>query len=341
MNMADRIGETIKGLEVPPETRAVAAVEPPEVSGELRPRCFAEFVGNELARAQVEAAVTTSRRDGEPLPHMLFVGAPGMGKTSLAHVAALEYGARCWIYSGTAVEDLTDFALALLNLRENDVIFVDEIHAMPHRLAEAWYSAMEDFYIDAPRKKFMHQGQEIILRSGTIPRFALIAATTNAGGMTKPLLDRFSLRIRLKPYTAEQLAQIVTQAAPRLARMVTPEAAAAIAQRAKNTPRLALELLKAARLWSAPDAPIDTEAILTTCHYREIDERGLDALDREYLAALAGSRIPLGLTTLSGRLDESPRTIEIIVEPFLLRQGWIMKSPRGRVLTPAGREIAT
>jgi len=303
----------------------------------LRPASFAEFVGNEHARERVERAVKFCRERGEPLPHALFEGPPGMGKTSLAMVAAAAYGTKCWTYSAASLEDATDLAEWITGEQPNDILFLDEIHALPQRLAENLYRVMDDHYLDAPRKRFIFHGVETNLNSGWVYPMTLIGATTASGKLPKPLRDRLGFVVRLRPYTTEQLARIVTQAAGKLGAAITDMAASAIAQRGKETPRLALALLSESRLWA--NGTVDLEAVGEACKRREIDERGLDALDREYLAALAGSRIPLGLTSLCGRLSEEPKTVEWVIEPFLLRSGFATKTPRGRVLTPAGREV--
>ncbi len=307
----------------------------------LRPATFADFIGNEAVRLQAEDLVSVAKAEGQPIKHVLLDGAPGMGKTTLARVMAAEYGSRCWSFSGATADDVTDFCECLLELEAGDVVFIDEIHAMPRRVGEAWYSLMEDRWFDAPRRSFLYHGEEYIPKSGWVPPFTLIGATTSPGLMPKPLLDRFEMTLTVQAYTVTELAEILRRAADRMGEPIPAEVAHEIARRSKDTPRTALKLLG----WSLVRAKargqllLDLAATQEALERRQIDEHGMDPTDRAYLRILAEARRPQGLITLCGRLSLDARTVEWVVEPFFLRRGLSDKSPRGRVITPNGREI--
>lgn len=306
----------------------------------LGPAAFADYIGNTAAREEAEDIVAAARRGGTAMRHILMEGPPGMGKTTLARVMAHELGSRCWVYSGATSHDITDFAEALLEMQAGDVVFIDEIHALPRRVAQAWYSAMEDLYLEAPGKAFMYRGEEWVLKSGWMSPFTLIGATTSPGAMPKPFLDRFLVRLQLQAYTAEELAEILGRAAARMGRELPVDCARAIAGRSKDTPQTGVGLLE--RVFTASVArglPVDIALVHDALAARGIDAHGMDGSDRRYLAALGESCVPLGLTTLCGRLGLDSRTVEWAVEPWFLRHGFVDKTSRGRCLTKAGKDL--
>lgn len=299
----------------------------------LRPTGFAEFIGQAAARANLEVFIKAAKTRQSALDHVLFVGPPGLGKTTLAQIVARELGVGFRATSGPVIAKAGDLAALLTNLEDRDVLFIDEIHRLNPAVEEILYPAMEDFQLD------LIIGEGPAARSVRIDlaKFTLIGATTRAGLLTTPLRDRFGIPIRLNFYTPEELVQIVTRGARLLGVGMTAEGAMEVARRSRGTPRIAGRLLRRvtdfALVEGATDvtAPIADRALLRL----DVDRRGLDMLDRRYLNLIAEhyGGGPVGIETIAAALSEPRDALEEIVEPFLLQQGLIQRTPRGRMLT--------
>ena len=307
--------------------------ESAEVS--LRPRRLDEFVGQAALKDHLTIILEAARGRGQAADHLLFAGPPGLGKTTLAGIVAAEMGVSLRITSGPALTRPGDLAAMLNNLDEGDVLFIDEIHRLARTIEEVLYPAMEDFQIDV----VIGQGPSARSIRLDLPRFTLIGATTRTGLITGPLRDRFGLVERLDHYPIEDLEIIVRRAATILGVALAPEGATEIASRSRGTPRIANRLLRRVRDF----AEVRGDGTLTHAAAREglllfgVDERGLDKVDRAILTALCGhfGGGPVGLSTLAISVSEQTETIEEVYEPFLIQQGMLMRTPRGRVATPA------
>ena len=301
----------------------------------LRPRRLDEFVGQPRLTEHLEIVLAAARRRGQAVDHLLFAGPPGTGKTSLAGIVAAEMDASLRITSGPALERAGDLAAILTNLDDGDVLFVDEIHRLPRAVEEVLYPAMEDFQLDI----VIGRGPSARSIRLDLPRFTLVGATTRAGLITGPLRDRFGFVARLEYYEPEDLATIVERAARILGVTIDAPGAAELAGRARGTPRIANRLLKRVRDYAEvrADGTIDGSVARRALDVFEVDERGLDRTDRAVLTALcvtfAGHAVGLG--TLAVAVGEEPDTVEEVYEPFLLKQGLLLRTPRGRVATPA------
>ncbi len=323
-----------------PRPTAVQASEDPA----LRPTCFDDYVGQAETIANLRQSVRAAKRGGWQLDHMLFAGPAGLGKTSLAGVIAAELGGKLRATSAPAIEHKGALASLLTTLEEGDVLFVDEIHALKREVAECLYSAMEDRVIDLPA------GKRVI--RVPLPKFTLLAATTHAGKLPKPLLDRFGFIWQLKPYTLPEMSTIVARSAGKLGVAIDEEGAAVIAQASRGTPRIANRLLRRVRD-AAANAVVDGALVVygdrvgkngaingplaaAALAQLGIDHKGLDALDRRYLTVVAER--PVGLEAICAELGEDKSTIEDAVEPFLMQAGLIKRGGKGRLATEAGRE---
>jgi len=313
---------------VSPERREDDAAE-----ASLRPQKLDEFVGQEQARANLDVFIRAARERGEALDHVLFVGPPGLGKTTLAQILARELGVNFRATSGPVIAKAGDLAALLTNLEDRDVLFIDEIHRLNPAVEEILYPAMEDFQLDL----IIGEGPAARSVKIDLSRFTLVGATTRAGLLTNPLRDRFGIPVRLNFYTEGELEKIVTRAARVLATKITADGANEIARRARGTPRIAGRLLRRLRDFAHVDGAkaIDRAVADKALGALEVDGAGLDAMDRRYLSTIAlnyGGG-PVGVETIAAALSEPRDAIEDIIEPFLIQKGFIQRTPRGRLLT--------
>ena len=320
-----------------PGARLLAPVLSPDEEAEemsLRPRRLAEFVGQAQLKEHLSIMREAARRRGEPVDHMLFAGPPGLGKTSLAGIVAKEMEAGFRVTSGPALVRAGDLAALLTNLAEGDVLFVDEIHRLARPVEEILYPAMEDFQLDI----VLGKGPAARSLRLDLPPFTLIGATTRTGLITGPLRDRFGFVARLDYYDPAELELIVRRSAGLLGAHLDGGGGAEIAKRSRGTPRLANRLLKRVRDYAEVrgDGKIDREVARAGLELFQVDEFGLDKVDRAILKATCArfGGGPVGLGTLAVAVGESPETVEDVYEPFLLQLGMLMRTPRGRVATP-------
>jgi Holliday junction DNA helicase RuvB len=299
----------------------------------LRPQRLSEFIGQQQARANLDVFIKAARARNEALDHVLFVGPPGLGKTTLAQIVSRELGVNFRATSGPVIVKAGDLAALLTNLEDRDVLFIDEIHRLNPAVEEILYPAMEDFQLDL----IIGEGPAARSVKIDLARFTLIGATTRAGLLTTPLRDRFGIPVRLNFYTEPELELIVNRGARVLGIGMTPEGANEIARRARGTPRIAGRLLRRVRDFAhaADTDAIDRQLADRALSQLEVDAAGLDAMDRRYLSmvALNYGGGPVGIDTIAAGLSEPRDAIEDIVEPFLIQRGFIQRTPRGRLLT--------
>jgi Holliday junction DNA helicase RuvB len=302
----------------------------------LRPQRLADFVGQPAACRNLDVFVQAARQRGEAIDHVLLHGPPGLGKTTLAQIVARELGVGFRATSGPIITKAGDLAAILTNLQPRDVLFIDEIHRLNAAVEEVLYPAMEDFQLD------LIIGGGPAARSVRIdlPPFTLVGATTRLGLLTSPLRERFGIALRLDFYGPEDLVRIVRRAAALLDLAITDDGAAEIAHRARGTPRIAGRLLRRVRDFALVEdsLPVDRAVADGALNRLDVDRRGLDTMDRRYLACIADNYAggPVGADTLAAALAEERDTLEDVVEPFLLQQGLLQRTPRGRVLTASG-----
>ncbi|MGD1038347.1 MAG: Holliday junction branch migration DNA helicase RuvB [Roseiarcus sp.] len=313
--------------------RLVSAERRPEDETALRPQVLADFTGQEAARNNLKVFIESAKSRGEALDHVLFVGPPGLGKTTLAQIVARELGVNFRSTSGPVIAKAGDLAAQLTNLEPRDVLFIDEIHRLNPAVEEILYPAMEDFQLD------------LIIGAGPAARsvkidlapFTLVGATTRAGLLTTPLRDRFGIPVRLNFYTVPELESIVRRSARVIGLELAEEGANEIARRSRGTPRIAGRLLRRVRDFAVVEgARTVTRAIADgALRLLDVDQIGLDQMDRRYLDTIASSfgGGPVGVETIAAALSEPRDAIEEIIEPYLIQQGFVQRTPRGRLLT--------
>ena len=320
-------------LETSPSIVTTSLTREDENEFSLRPKTLREYIGQEKAKGNLSVFIEAARMRQEPLDHVLLYGPPGLGKTTLSGIIANEMGVNIRITSGPAIEKPGDLAALLTNLNENDILFVDEIHRLNRSVEEILYPAMEDYAIDI----IIGKGPSANSIRLDLPRFTLIGATTRAGSLSAPLRDRFGVNLRLELYTTEELTQIVTRSAGILNVPIEEDGAVEIARRSRGTPRIANRMLRRVRDFAQVIAGgVITRGVadqaLTAL---EVDYLGLDNVDRRMLRAIIENYNggPVGLETLAATINEEAITLEDVYEPYLLQNGFLTRTPRGRCVT--------
>ncbi len=304
-----------------------------KIEGSLRPHQLTDYIGQSKIKENLKIYIEAAKGRNDPLDHVLFYGPPGLGKTTLAGIIANEMGVNMKVTSGPAIEKPGEMAAILNNLQEGDLLFVDEIHRLNRQVEEVLYPAMEDYAIDIMIGK--GQGARSIRLS--LPKFTLVGATTRAGLLTAPLRDRFGIIHRLEFYSAAELQQIIMHSAKVLNAPIEPAGAMEMARRSRGTPRLANRILKRVRDFAQVkyDGIITEDIAVTALDLMDVDPMGLDHIDRNILFTMINkfNGGPVGLETLAAAIGEDPGTIEDVYEPYLIKNGFINRTPRGRVVT--------
>jgi holliday junction DNA helicase RuvB len=324
-------------IPTPPRVLSAAPASPNEEAQEraLRPKGMAEYVGQVKAREQLEIFIGAAKLRSEALDHVLLFGPPGLGKTTLSHIIAFELGVNLRQTSGPVLEKPKDLAALLTNLEKNDVLFIDEIHRLSPVVEEILYPALEDYQIDI----MIGEGPAARSIKLDLQPFTLVGATTRAGMLTNPLRDRFGIVARLEFYTPEELTRIVTRSAGLLQVPVDAEGAMEIARRSRGTPRIANRLLRRVRDYAQVKARgrIDQGIADLALKMLDVDPQGFDVMDRKLLEAVIHrfDGGPVGLDNVAAAIGEEPGTIEDVIEPYLIQQGYLQRTPRGRIATQA------
>jgi Holliday junction DNA helicase RuvB len=325
--------ERITSRETIPNERSEVQVEQ-----SLRPQLLDEYIGQESVREKISLFIKAAKQRGDALDHVLLAGPPGLGKTTLAQIIAREMGTQIHIVTGPTVEKKGDLAAVLTNLQPGDVLFIDEIHRLHMAIEEVLYGAMEDYKLDL----IIGQGPSARTYRIDLPRFTLVGATTRSGLLSSPLRGRFGVEMRLEFYTHPELTKIVSRSARLLEVDIQTDGALEIAKRSRGTPRIANRLIRRVRDFaqvkfkSVKGFEIDKKTVDEALRLFDVDDRGLDAMDRKLLVSMIEKFDggPVGIETLSSVLSEERDTIEEVYEPFLVQEGFIQRTPRGRVVTP-------